>query len=174
VPARPLTGRFLGLGRDFPSPTWAGFAARSMPTARSDRMAALLSRMNKTQVDTLHWNPSSFCLLLFSLSRRTEQASTGSRRASAAVSPLSVARAHRWVDAPALSGITVWLTDSASFSAVEGPSPSSSRTARQRPTQGAALQVEASSARRRRLGHLPAQKQWSASMAAQLLPVRWF
>jgi hypothetical protein len=47
-------GRFLGLGRDFPSPTWAGFAARSMPTARSDRMAALLSRMNKTQVDTLH------------------------------------------------------------------------------------------------------------------------
>jgi hypothetical protein len=47
-------GHFLGLGRDFPSPTWAGFAARSMPTARSDRMAALLSRMNKTQVDTLH------------------------------------------------------------------------------------------------------------------------
>jgi hypothetical protein len=58
----------------------------------------------------------------------TEQVSTGSRRASVAASPLSIARAHLWVDAPTLSGITVWLTGSASFSAVEGLSPSSSRT----------------------------------------------
>jgi hypothetical protein len=28
------------------------------------------------------------------------------------VSPLSVARAHRWVDVPTLSGFTVWLTGS--------------------------------------------------------------
>jgi hypothetical protein len=68
---------------------------------------------------------------------RTEQASTGSRRASAAASPLSVARAHRSVDALALTGITVWLTGSASFSAIESPSPSSSHTARLRPTHGA-------------------------------------
>jgi hypothetical protein len=65
---------------------------------------------------------------------------------SAAVSPLSVTRAHRLVDAPALSGFTVWLTGSASFSIIEGPSPSSSRTTRLRPMHGAALQVEAPSA----------------------------
>jgi hypothetical protein len=58
-------------------------------------------------------------------------------RASTAASPLSVARAHRWVDAPALSSITVWLTGLASFSAVESLSPSSSHTARLRPTHGA-------------------------------------
>jgi hypothetical protein len=39
-------------------------------------MIVLLSRMNKTQADTLHRNPSSFCLLLFSLSCRTKQANT--------------------------------------------------------------------------------------------------
>jgi hypothetical protein len=65
---------------------------------------------------------------------------------SAAVSPLSVTRAHRLVDAPALSGFTVWLTGSASFSIIEGPSPSSSRTTRLRPMHGAALQVKAPSA----------------------------
>jgi hypothetical protein len=65
---------------------------------------------------------------------------------SVTVSPLSIARTHRWVDAPALSGFTVWLTGSASFSVVEGPNPSSSCMARLRPTHGAALQVEAPSA----------------------------
>jgi hypothetical protein len=73
-----------------------------------------------------------------SLSRAPHRASQhDSRRASAAASPLSVARAHRWVDAPALSGITVWLTGSASFSAVKSPNPSSSHTACLRPTHGA-------------------------------------
>jgi hypothetical protein len=33
-------------------------------------------------------------------------------RSSAAVSPLSVVRAHQWVGTPALSGFTVWLTGS--------------------------------------------------------------
>jgi hypothetical protein len=63
------------------------------------------------------------------------------------MSPLSVAHTHQLVDAPALSGFTVWLTGSASFSSVKGLSPSSSRTACLQPTHGAALQVEAPSAR---------------------------
>jgi hypothetical protein len=90
------------------------------PTARR------YPRTNKTGRNV---NPSSFLTLpRFSSLRRTEQASTDSRRASVVVSPLNVARAHRWVDVPALSGIMVWLIGSTSLSAVEGPSPSSSRT----------------------------------------------
>jgi hypothetical protein len=99
--------------------------ARTMASVRFNPTARRYPRTNKTGRNV---NPSSFLTLTrFSSLHRTEQASTNNQRASAAASPLSVARAHRWVDAPALSGITVWLTDSTSLSVVKGPSPSSSR-----------------------------------------------
>jgi hypothetical protein len=88
-----------------------------------------------------------FLLLSRSSLRRGRPVKHRQPTSSTAESSLNVTRAHRWVDAPTLSGFTVWLTGSASFSVVEGPSPSSSRTACLRPTHGAILQVEAPSAR---------------------------
>jgi hypothetical protein len=94
---------------------------------------------------------------------------------SAAASPLSVARAHRWVDEPVLSGFTVWLTGSARrrLERVFFPHDASTTDTWSGPTSRG---PERTSARQRRLGHLPARNggahQWWLSFFPRASPLQ--
>jgi hypothetical protein len=116
-----------------------------------------------------------FYLLSRSSLRRARPVKDQQPTSSVAMSPLSVARAHRWVDAPALSGVTVWLT---------GPTPrrpervfflhgTSTTDAWSGPTSRG---PERTSAQRQRLGHLPARnggaRQWRLSFYPRASPLQ--
>jgi hypothetical protein len=104
----------LGLGRDlllhlgrFHSP----FIAER--PSRSNGCPSFPDEQNRGRLPPP--NPSAFCLPRFSLSRRTEQPNTDSRRASPRWrrhwgEGNAAASAHRWVDVPPLSGFMVVLT----------------------------------------------------------------
>jgi hypothetical protein len=130
-------GLVVGLGRKSSRPPGPRRGPNNGICSFQSNGQALSTDEQNPSVGSHHGTLAHFAYFS-SLSRAPHRASQhGSQRASAAASPVSIVRVHQWVDVPALSGITVWLTGSASFSAVEGPSPSSSHTARLRPTHGA-------------------------------------